>query len=84
MNKERIISSNNEEISNIVDNLNDPSEFEDALDGFNGPVPEVENAQSGDALRLWPHQHDTDGMYLALLRRAVGSANEPATEPVDG
>ncbi len=47
-------------------------------------VPEVENAQSGDALRLWPHRHDTDGMYLALLRRAVGSANEPATEPVDG
>lgn len=24
----------------------------------------------GPDLRLWPHQHDTDGMYLALLRRA--------------
>ena len=23
----------------------------------------------GPALRLWPHRHDTDGMYLSLLRR---------------
>lgn len=26
--------------------------------------------QAGPDLRLWPHQHDTDGMYLAVLRRA--------------
>ena len=26
--------------------------------------------QTGPDLRLWPHEHDTDGMYLALLRRA--------------
>lgn len=36
-------------------------------------VREVETlraGQSGPDLRLWPHRHDTDGMYLALLRRA--------------
>lgn len=26
-------------------------------------------AESGPYLRLWPHLHDTDGMFLALLRR---------------
>ena len=24
---------------------------------------------AGPYLRLWPHRHDTDGMFLALLRR---------------
>lgn len=47
-------------------------------------IPEVDGAGSGPALRLWPHRHDTDGMYLALLRRTVRSANEPATRPPDG
>lgn len=32
-------------------------------------LPEVPGAVSGRAIRLWPHRHDTDGMYLALLRR---------------
>ena len=27
------------------------------------------DGDTGPALRLWPHLHDTDGMYLALLRR---------------
>lgn len=43
-----------------------------ALSGAPG-VREVEAlraGQSGPDLRLWPHRHDTDGMYLALLRRA--------------
>jgi 16S rRNA (cytosine967-C5)-methyltransferase len=32
-------------------------------------LPEVPDAADGAALRLWPHRHDTDGMYLALLRK---------------
>ncbi|MFN8170006.1 MAG: transcription antitermination factor NusB [Candidatus Nanopelagicales bacterium] len=34
-----------------------------------GLLPEVEHLGRGPALRLWPHVHGTDGMYLALLRR---------------
>jgi 16S rRNA (cytosine967-C5)-methyltransferase len=32
-------------------------------------LPEVDVLGAGPALRLWPHVHGTDGMYLALLRR---------------
>ena len=32
-------------------------------------LPDVPDARDGHAVRLWPHRHDTDGMYLALLRR---------------
>ncbi len=32
-------------------------------------LPEVPDAADGAAIRLWPHRHDTDGMYFALLRR---------------
>ena len=32
-------------------------------------LPEVPDAAAGDAVRLWPHRHDTDGMYLAVLQR---------------
>lgn len=32
-------------------------------------LPEVPDSTDGKAVRLWPHRHDTDGMYLALLRR---------------
>ncbi len=32
-------------------------------------LPEVEDAADGDNVRLWPHVHDTDGMFLAVLRR---------------
>lgn len=32
-------------------------------------LPEVGGAAAGDAVRLWPHLHDTDGMFLAVLRR---------------
>jgi 16S rRNA (cytosine967-C5)-methyltransferase len=32
-------------------------------------LPEVESLGAGPDLRLWPHVHGTDGMYLALLRR---------------
>ena len=35
-----------------------------------GPLlPELEDLGPGLDLRLWPHRHNTDGMYLALLRR---------------
>jgi 16S rRNA (cytosine967-C5)-methyltransferase len=27
----------------------------------------------GPAVRLWPHRHGTDAMYLAALRRTAGS-----------
>jgi 16S rRNA (cytosine967-C5)-methyltransferase len=30
----------------------------------------VENAARGPFTQLWPHRHGTDGMFLALLRRA--------------
>ncbi|GMA19281.1 hypothetical protein GCM10025862_13020 [Arsenicicoccus piscis] len=32
-------------------------------------APGVEVAGEGPALQLWPHQHGTDAMYLALLRK---------------
>jgi 16S rRNA (cytosine967-C5)-methyltransferase len=32
-------------------------------------LPEVEDLGAGPALRLWPHVHGTDGMFLAVLRR---------------
>ena len=32
-------------------------------------LPEVEDLGAGPDLRLWPHLHGTDGMYLAVLRR---------------
>ena len=32
-------------------------------------LPEVPDLGSGPDLRLWPHLHGTDGMFLALLRR---------------
>lgn len=32
-------------------------------------LPEVDHLGAGPDLRLWPHVHGTDGMYLALLRR---------------
>lgn len=32
-------------------------------------LPEVPDCADGLAIRLWPHLHDTDGMYMALLRK---------------
>ncbi len=32
-------------------------------------LPHVADAADGQFVRLWPHIHDTDGMFLALLRR---------------
>jgi 16S rRNA (cytosine967-C5)-methyltransferase len=32
-------------------------------------LPEVDDLGEGPDLRLWPHVHGTDGMFLALLRR---------------
>jgi 16S rRNA (cytosine967-C5)-methyltransferase len=32
-------------------------------------LPEVDDLGAGPDLRLWPHVHGTDGMFLALLRR---------------
>ena len=33
-------------------------------------LPWVEDTGPGPAVRLWPHRHGTDGMYLAVLRRS--------------
>ncbi len=32
-------------------------------------LPEVEHLGDGPSVRLWPHVHGTDGMFLAVLRR---------------
>jgi 16S rRNA (cytosine967-C5)-methyltransferase len=32
-------------------------------------LPEVEHLGAGPSVRLWPHVHGTDGMFLAVLRR---------------
>lgn len=32
-------------------------------------LPGVPDLGAGPAVQLWPHRHDTDAMYLALLRR---------------
>lgn len=32
-------------------------------------LPEVPDCADGPSIRLWPQRHDTDGMYLALLRK---------------
>lgn len=34
-------------------------------------LPEVPDTGPGPSLRLWPHLHDTDGMYLAVLQRTA-------------
>jgi 16S rRNA (cytosine967-C5)-methyltransferase len=34
-------------------------------------LPELDHLGDGPDLRLWPHIHGTDGMYLALLRRLI-------------
>lgn len=34
-----------------------------------GLLPGIPDLGPGPAVRLWPHLHGTDGMYLALLRR---------------
>ena len=34
-----------------------------------GLLAEVPDSSDGPAIRLWPQRHDTDGMYMALLRR---------------
>ena len=34
-------------------------------------LPGVPDLGEGPAVRLWPHVHGTDGMYLALLRRTA-------------
>lgn len=43
-------------IALAIPGLRDPEAFDAATD-------------PGPYLRLWPHRHDTDGMFLALLRR---------------
>ncbi|MGO4257507.1 RsmB/NOP family class I SAM-dependent RNA methyltransferase [Marmoricola sp. RAF53] len=50
--------------------LGDRSDVElvPALDLLPG-VDDVESAHLPGALQLWPHRHDTDAMFLALLRR---------------
>lgn len=40
-----------------------------ALDRAADLLPGVTDAADGDYVRLWPHIHDTDGMFLAVLRR---------------
>lgn len=32
-------------------------------------LAEVPGSADGSDIRLWPHRHDTDGMYMALLRK---------------
>jgi 16S rRNA (cytosine967-C5)-methyltransferase len=41
-----------------------------AIEGLMGREDLAQNLGAGPDLRLWPHRHDTDGMFLALLRRA--------------
>jgi 16S rRNA (cytosine967-C5)-methyltransferase len=32
-------------------------------------LPDVEDLEDGPFVRLWPHRHGTDGMFLAVLRK---------------
>lgn len=41
----------------------------DAREGLPDPVAESVDAASGWRVRLWPQRHDTDGMFVALLRK---------------
>ena len=34
-------------------------------------LPEVADCAVGDFVQLWPHRHDTDAMFLAVLRRPM-------------
>lgn len=36
-------------------------------------LAEVPDCAAGKAVRLWPQRHDTDGMYLAIVRKAAAS-----------
>lgn len=39
------------------------------IPGLRNPEEFARITDGGPYLRLWPHRHDTDGMFLALLRR---------------
>jgi 16S rRNA (cytosine967-C5)-methyltransferase len=41
-------------------------------------LPEVADLDGGPFVRLWPHRHGTDAMFIAVLRRMN---SEPAAEP---
>ena len=32
-------------------------------------LPGVEDLEDGPFVRLWPHRHGTDGMFLAIMRK---------------
>ncbi len=34
-------------------------------------LPEIPDTGPGPRLRLWPHRHGTDGMFLSILRRTL-------------
>lgn len=40
-----------------------------AIPGLRNPAEFDRLTDAGPYLRLWPHRHDTDGMFLAILRR---------------
>ena len=41
------------------------------LEDARGLLPEVADCGDGPFVQLWPHRHGTDGMFLAVLRKAV-------------
>ena len=52
----------------VVDDLLRSRDDVEMIDG-RPLLPGVPDLGEGPAVRLWPHVHGTDGMYLALLRR---------------
>ncbi len=40
------------------------------------PLLDVPDVGPGPSVQLWPHRHDTDAMFIAILRRGAGRAGE--------
>lgn len=55
-------------VDEVLGQRDDVSEL-DARDGLPGAAAAAVDASSGLRVRLWPHRHDTDGMFVALLRK---------------
>jgi 16S rRNA (cytosine967-C5)-methyltransferase len=49
--------------------LGDAAALMTAVAGLRSDVPDCAGPLQG-TVQLWPHRHGTDGMFLALLRRA--------------
>jgi 16S rRNA (cytosine967-C5)-methyltransferase len=52
----------------VADVVRERSDIE--LEDARALLPELDDLGDGPTVQLWPHRHGTDGMFLAILRKA--------------